>query len=388
MAVKKQISLSAKPATAEEKKQALETALEKIELAYGKGAIMRLGENHIMNVNSVSTGSLGLDMALGIGGVPKGRIVEIFGHESSGKTTVALQIVAKCQAEGGYAAFIDVENALDPLYAKALGVNIDELLVSQPDSGEQALELAETLVRSGAIDIVVVDSVAAMVTKAEIDGNMGDSHVGLQARLMSQAMRKLTAHINKYDCVAVFINQIREMIGGNTYGGPATTTPGGRALKFYSSVRIEVKKGTAIMAGNEQIGSRTRCKVVKNKVAPPFKEVEFDLIFGKGCSFAGEILDHGQTLGIIKASGAWFSYGTERLGMGRETARKFLEENPDLAKEIAEKIMAEKDKLLFVYHKSGRPLLKESKEAKVPKRETKSASIDVSPDEEDFTDEE
>ncbi len=317
-----------------EKKKALETAISQIERQFGKGAIMKLGQESALNVDAISTGSLGLDLALGIGGVPRGRIVEVFGPESSGKTTVALQMVAQAQKEGGEAAFIDVEHALDPVYAKALGVDIDSLLVSQPDTGEQALEIVEALARSGAIDIVVIDSVAAMVTKAEIEGEMGDAHVGVQARLMSAAMRKLTGVISKSDCVAVFINQVREKIGV-LYGNPEVT-PGGRALKFYSSVRIEVRRGEPIKDGTRPIGNRTRCKVVKNKVAPPFKEAEFDLLYGQGVSYEGEVLDLGVEFDLVEKSGAWFSYQGERLGQGRDKAREFLKEHTEVRDEIAE----------------------------------------------------
>ena len=327
-----------KPQNAEEKQKALQAAIQHIEKQYGAGAVMRLGQAADYQVDAVPTGSMTLDMALGIGGVPKGRIIEIFGPESSGKTTVALQIVAESQKMGGNAAFIDVEHALDPVYAKALGVNIDDMLVSQPDSGEQALEIAEALVRSGAIDCIVIDSVAAMVTKAEIDGEMGDTHVGLLARLMSQAMRKLTSVISKSNCVAIFINQVREKIGV-VYGNPETTT-GGRALKFYSSVRIEVRKGEAIKSGSDVIGARTKCKVVKNKVAPPFKDCEFDLIFGEGISRTGEIVDLGVELDIIQKSGSWFSYNGAKIGQGRDNAKIYLKDNPDVMKEIEEKIKA------------------------------------------------
>ncbi|MCD7729943.1 MAG: recombinase RecA [Oscillospiraceae bacterium] len=327
-----------KPKNAEEKQKALEAAIQHIEKQYGAGAVMRLGQAVDFHVDAIPTGSMTLDMALGIGGVPKGRIIEIFGPESSGKTTVALQIVAESQKQGGTAAFIDVEHALDPVYAKALGVNIDDMLVSQPDSGEQALEIAEALVRSGAIDCIVIDSVAAMVTKAEIDGEMGDTHVGLLARLMSQAMRKLTAVISKSNCVAIFINQVREKIG-IVYGNPEVTT-GGRALKFYSSVRIEVRKGESIKVDGEVIGARTKCKVVKNKVSPPFRECEFDLIFGKGISRTGEVVDLAVDLDIIKKSGAWFSYNDAKIAQGRDNTKEYLQNNPDVMKEIEDKIKA------------------------------------------------
>ncbi|MCQ2455089.1 MAG: recombinase RecA [Clostridia bacterium] len=326
------------------KAKALATAVEQIERQYGKGAVMRLGENASMNVEHISTGSLSLDMALGIGGIPKGRIVEIYGPESSGKTTVALHCVAEAQKEGGTAAFIDVEHALDPVYAKALGVDIDSLLVSQPDSGEQALEIAEALVRSGAIDIIVIDSVAALVTKAEIEGEMGDSHVGQLARLMSQAMRKLTGALSKSNCCAVFINQLREKIGV-LYGNPETTT-GGRALKFYASVRIDIRKIEVLKNGSEPIGTRTRAKVVKNKVAPPFKEAEFDVIYGKGISKVGELIDMGLKLEVLKRSGAWFYYGEERIGQGKDNVKNLLTENKELANEIEEKIMTKYNNLM------------------------------------------
>ena len=321
-----------------EKQKALKTAMEQIEKKFGKGAVMRLGENTAMNVEHIKTGSLTLDIALGLGGIPKGRIVEIYGPESSGKTTVALHCVAEAQKAGGTAAFIDVEHALDPIYARQLGVDIDSLLVSQPDSGEQALEIAEALVRSGAIDIIVIDSVAALVTKAEIDGEMGDSHVGQLARLMSQALRKLTGALSKTNCAAIFINQLREKIGV-MYGNPETTT-GGRALKFYASVRIDVRKGEPIKDGSELIGTHTRAKIVKNKVAPPFKTAEFDIMYGTGISHIGEIIDVGVDLGIIKRSGAWFYYGETRLGQGRDNVKKLFEDNPELTEEIEAKIMA------------------------------------------------
>lgn len=333
------------PTTPEEKKKALDTAMEQIIKNYGQGAVMFLGGegNKKLDVESVPTGSIGLDYALGIGGLPKGRIIEIYGPESGGKTTVTLHAIAETQKLGGMAAFIDVEHALDPVYAKSLGVDIDHLIVSQPDTGEQALEIMETLARSGAIDIVVLDSVAAMVTKAEIDGEIGDSFVGVQARLMSAAMRKLTSVISKSNTVAIFINQVREKIGV-MYGNPETT-PGGRALKFYASVRIEVRKGEKIVDGGEIIGYTTKCKVVKNKVAPPFKETQFDMIFGEGISRLGEIITMGEELGFIKKSGAWYSYNGERLGQGKEKTKKFLKENDDLRLEIEAKIKENMSKL-------------------------------------------
>lgn len=333
------------PTTPEEKKKALDTAMEQIIKNYGQGAVMFLGGegNKKLDVESVPTGSIGLDYALGIGGLPKGRIIEIYGPESGGKTTVTLHAIAETQKLGGMAAFIDVEHALDPVYAKSLGVDIDHLIVSQPDTGEQALEIMETLARSGAIDIVVLDSVAAMVTKAEIDGEIGDSFVGVQARLMSAAMRKLTSVISKSNTVAIFINQVREKIGV-MYGNPETT-PGGRALKFYASVRIEVRKGEKIVDGGEIIGYTTKCKVVKNKVAPPFKETQFDMIFGEGISRLGEIITMGEELGFIKKSGAWYSYNGERLGQGKEKTKKFLKENDDLRLEIESKIKENISKL-------------------------------------------
>ena len=333
------------PTTPEEKKKALDTAMEQIIKNYGQGAVMFLGGegNKKLDVESVPTGSIGLDYALGIGGLPKGRIIEIYGPESGGKTTVTLHALAETQKLGGMAAFIDVEHALDPVYAKSLGVDIDHLIVSQPDTGEQALEIMETLARSGAIDIVVLDSVAAMVTKAEIDGEIGDSFVGVQARLMSAAMRKLTSVISKSNTVAIFINQVREKIGV-MYGNPETT-PGGRALKFYASVRIEVRKGEKIVDDGEIIGYTTKCKVVKNKVAPPFKETQFDMIFGEGISRLGEIITMGEELGFIKKSGAWYSYNGERLGQGKEKTKKFLKENDDLRLEIEGKIKENMSKL-------------------------------------------
>ena len=319
-----------------DKEKALETALSQIEKQFGKGAIMRLGQTSSLNVEAIPTGSIALDAALGIGGVPKGRIIEIFGPESSGKTTVALHVVAEAQKRGGDAVFIDVEHALDPVYAAALGVDIDSLLVSQPDTGEQALEICEALVRSGAIDVVVIDSVAAMVTRAEIEGEMGDSHVGVQARLMSQALRKLTGAISKSNCVAIFINQLREKIGV-MYGNPETT-PGGRALKFYSSVRLDVRKTEALKSGGEVIGNRTRVKIVKNKVAPPFKEAEFDIMYGVGISKEGEVLDLAVKYDVINKSGAWFSYKDARLGQGRDNVKEYFKQNPELFEEISAQV--------------------------------------------------
>ncbi len=321
----------------EEKKKALEAALSQIEKQYGKGTVMRLGDpNAQMNVETIPTGSISLDIALGLGGIPKGRIVEIYGPESSGKTTVTLHMIAEVQKKGGIAGFIDAEHALDPVYAKNIGVDIDNLYISQPDNGEQALEIAETMVRSGAVDIVVVDSVAALVPKAEIDGDMGDSHVGLQARLMSQALRKLTAVISKSNCVVVFINQLREKVGV-MFGNPETTT-GGRALKFYSSVRLDVRRIESIKQGGEVIGNRTRVKVVKNKVAPPFKEAEFDIMFGEGISVAGDILDKAADADIIVKSGAWYAYNGDKIGQGRENAKQYLKDNPQICAEVEAKV--------------------------------------------------
>ncbi|MCB6365687.1 recombinase RecA [Intestinibacillus massiliensis] len=334
MATKKHIEPVA-PAT--DKKAALEKALAGLEKQYGKGAVMRLGENTGMNVDHIPTGSIGLDTALGIGGLPRGRIVEIYGPESSGKTTVALHVVAQAQKMGGEAAFIDAEHALDPVYAKALGVDIDSLLVSQPDTGEQGLEIAEALVRSGAIDIVVVDSVAALVPRAEIEGEMGDAFVGLHARMMSQAMRKLAGSIAKSQCVAIFINQLREKVGV-MYGSPEVTT-GGRALKFYASVRIDVRRTEHLKNGTELIGSHTRCKVVKNKVAPPFKEAEFDIMYGEGISFTGELVDLGVKYGMVQKSGAWFSMGETRLGQGRDAAKQYFKEHPEEGEALHQEIM-------------------------------------------------
>ena len=333
------------PGPASDKKQALETALAQIEKQFGKGAVMKLGANVAMQVDAIPTGSLGLDLALGIGGVPRGRIVEVYGPESSVKTTLAMHILAEAQKLGGEVAFIDVEHALDPVYAAALGVDIDSLLVSQPDTGEQAMEICEALVRSGAIDAVIVDSVAAMVPKAEIEGEMGDSHVGLQARLMSQALRKLTGVIGKTNTVCIFINQLREKVGV-VYGSPEVTT-GGRALKYYSSVRIDVRRIEGLKDSNGAfIGNRTRAKIVKNKVAPPFREAEFDIMFGEGISKIGEILDLGVKLGVVQKSGAWFNYGDVRLGQGRDNAKIFLKEHPDISAEIEKIVRANADRLL------------------------------------------
>ena len=332
-------------ATPEEKKKALSTAITQIERAYGKGSIIKMGENPRMSVSAVSTGSLNLDMALGVGGLPRGRIVEIYGPESSGKTTLALHAIAEAQKSGGEAAFIDAEHALDPDYAKALGVDIDSLLVSQPDSGEQALEICEALVRSGAIDIVVIDSVAALVPQQEIEGDMGAAHVGLQARLMSQALRKLSGTVSKTRCIVIFLNQMREKVGV-MYGNPETT-PGGKALKFYASVRIDIRKVENLKNGTDVYGSHVRCKVVKNKVAPPFRQAEFDILYGQGISKASEILDMAVKLEVIDKSGAWFSYNGLRIGQGKDNVRKYLDENPEVSAEIEalvrEKAQAAKD---------------------------------------------
>ena len=331
------------PETNEEKQKALDAAISYITKSYGKGSIMKLGQNTAMNVSAIPTGSLTLDLALGIGGVPRGRIVEVFGPESSGKTTIALHIAAEAQKAGGVAAFIDAEHALDPVYAKALGVDIDNLLVSQPDSGEQALEITEALVRSGAVDVLVVDSVAALVPQQEIDGDMGSSHVGVQARLMSQALRKLSGSISKSNAVVIFINQLREKVGV-MYGNPETTT-GGRALKFYASVRIDIRRTETLKTGTESYGSHTKCKVVKYKVAPPFRIAEFDIIYGKGICKSGEVLDLGTELGIVEKGGSWFSYAGSRLGQGRENAKKFLEDNPDVLEDIEKKVREKRDQL-------------------------------------------
>lgn len=332
----------------EKRQKAIELALKQIDKAFGKGALVRLGDKQVEKIDAISTGSLGLDMALGIGGVPKGRIIEIYGPESSGKTTLALQIVAECQRNGGIAAFIDAEHALDVYYAKNLGVDTQNLLVSQPDNGEQALEILETLTRSGAVDLIVIDSVAALTPKAEIDGDMGDQHVGLQARLMSHALRKITGVLHKMNATLIFINQIRMKIGMMGYGSPETTT-GGNALKFYASVRIDIRRIATLKQNEQNIGNRAKAKVVKNKVAPPFREAEFDIMFGEGISKEGEIIDYGIKLDIIDKSGAWLSYGDMKLGQGRENAKVFLKENPTIAQEITNKIREQigiKDEIL------------------------------------------
>ena len=371
----------------EDKLKALETALTQIKKQFGEGAVMRLGQNNTLQVEAIPTGSLSLDLALGIGGLPRGRIVEIYGPESSGKTTLALHCVAEGQKMGGNAAFIDVEHALDPVYAAALGVDVDSLLVSQPDTGDQALEITEALVRSNAIDVIVVDSVAALVPRAEIEGEMGDSHVGLQARLMSQALRKLAGAISKSNCVAIFINQLREKVGV-VYGNPEVT-PGGRALKFYSSVRIDVRKKEVIKNGTDIIGSHTKVKVVKNKVAPPFREVEFDIMYGQGISRIGELLDLAEKLDIVQKSGAWFSYNGTRIGQGRENAKKFLQDNPDIFEEITERVKQNADKLYLKTAKGeGKPVVSPVETAPMPEekpvdsRKVK-ADIDITVDDDE-----
>ncbi len=369
----------------DDRERALNTALSQIEKDFGKGAVMRLGENVKMNVEHIPTGSLSLDAALGIGGLPKGRIVEIYGPESSGKTTVALHCVAEAQKQGGIAAFIDVEHALDPIYAAKLGVDIDSLLVSQPDTGEQALEITEQLIRSGAIDIVVIDSVAALVPKAEIEGDMGDSHVGLHARLMSQALRKLAGALSKANCVAIFINQLREKVGV-IYGNPEVTT-GGRALRFYASVRIDIRKQEAIKDGTTVIGNRTRARVVKNKVAPPFKEAEFDIMYGEGISRMGEIVDLGVKVGVLKRSGAWFYYGEQRMGQGRDNTKATLQQNPELAKEISDLVMEklQESTLSQMAKKSEAPAAAAApaEEAPAPKKISPKINIDVAVDDDE-----
>ena len=358
-----------------DKEKALETALRQIEKQFGKGAVMRLGQNPAMQIDAISTGSLTLDMALGIGGLPRGRITEIYGPESSGKTTLALHCIAEAQKAGGTAAFIDVEHALDPVYASALGVDIDSLLVSQPDTGEDALEITEALVRSGAIDIIVVDSVAALAPKAEIEGEMGSSHVGVQARLMSQALRKLTGSISKLNCVAIFINQLREKVGV-VYGSPEVT-PGGRALKFYSTVRIDVRKGEPIKNGSEIIGSRTKAKVVKNKIAPPFKVAEFDIMYGEGISRVGELLDLAVMADVVKKSGAWFSYKENRLGQCRDKVKELFKNDPALAKEIEEETLKHKDELLGQISKKPKGKSVKSKSDDEESSETESPKAEI-----------
>ena len=348
MAAKTTTKKTASPETAdrtpEEKKKALETAISQLEKNFGKGTVIKMGENPKMNVSSVPTGSIALDMALGIGGLPRGRIVEIYGPESSGKTTLALHAIAEVQKRAGTAAFIDAEHALDPVYAKNLGVDINELLVSQPDSGEQALEICDALVRSGAVDIVVIDSVAALVPQQEIDGDMGAAHVGLQARLMSQALRKLSGTISKTNCIVIFINQLREKVGV-MYGNPEVTT-GGRALKFYASVRIDVRRVETLKNGSEMIGNRTRAKVVKNKMAPPFREAEFDIMYGEGISLLGELVDLGVKLGFVQKSGSWYSMGETRIGQGRDAAKQYLKDNPEVADKLEADVRANFDKLM------------------------------------------
>ena len=380
MATKKQLE---PVAPAADKKKALEAALGQIEKQFGKGSVMRLGENAGMHVDHIPTGSIGLDLALGIGGLPRGRIVEIYGPESSGKTTVALHCIAEAQKLGGTAAFIDAEHALDPVYAKALGVDIDSLLVSQPDTGEQGLDIAEALVRSGAIDIVVIDSVAALTPRAEIEGEMGDSFVGLHARMMSQAMRKLAGSISKSNCVAIFINQLREKVGV-IYGSPEVTT-GGRALKFYASVRLDVRRMEHLKNGTEMIGSHTRVKVVKNKVAPPFKEAEFDIMYGEGISRTGELVDLGVRYGIVNKSGAWFSMGDMRLGQGREAAKQFFKDHPETADEVQKQIMDKVEEERRAEHQK-REVKPAAEPAAKPAAPKASAAKAVSIDADDFDD--
>ena len=342
MAEKSQTKAAA--AMADDKKRAIETAMQQIERTYGKGSIMRFGDNTVSNVEAISTGSLALDLALGIGGLPKGRIIEIYGPESSGKTTLALHVLAQAQKAGGEVAFIDAEHALDIGYARALGVNVEDMLVSQPDTGEQALEITEALVRSGAIDVIVVDSVAALVPRAEIEGEMGDSFVGLHARLMSQALRKLAGAINKTNCIVIFINQLREKVGV-MYGNPEVTT-GGRALKFYASVRIDVRRIETLKNGSEMIGNRTRAKVVKNKMAPPFREAEFDIMYGEGISMLGELIDLGVKLDLVQKSGSWYSMGETRIGQGRDSAKQYLRDNPEVAAKLESDIRRDFHKLM------------------------------------------
>ena len=390
MATKKQLE---PVAPAADKKKALAAALGQIEKQFGKGSVMRLGENTGMNIEHIPTGSIGLDLALGIGGLPRGRIIEIYGPESSGKTTVALHSVAEAQKLGGTAAFIDAEHALDPVYAKALGVDIDRLLVSQPDNGEQALEIADMLIRSGALDVIVIDSVAALVPKAEIEGEMGDSFVGLHARMMSQAMRKLAGSIAKSQCVAIFINQLREKVGV-IYGNPEVTT-GGRALKFYASVRMEVRRVEHLKNGTELIGSHTRVKVVKNKVAPPFKQAEFDIMYGEGISRTSELVDLGVEFGILNKSGAWFSMGDTRLGQGRDAAKQYFKDHPDIAddvqKQIMEKVAEERSKLAQSHAarpSAAVPTEKAEKPADKAPRPSSSKAVSIDADDFDDLDEE
>jgi len=386
MAEKKKPQIT-QPGQAADKKKALDTALAQIEKDFGKGAVMRLGENSHVVVEAVPTGSLALDNALGIGGVPKGRIIEIYGPESSGKTTLALHIVAEAQKRGGEVAFIDAEHALDPVYAQALGVDIDSMLISQPDTGEQGLEICEALVRSGAIDVVVVDSVAALTPRAEIEGDMGDAHVGLLARLMSQALRKLAGAISKTNCIVIFINQLREKVGV-MYGNPEVTT-GGRALKFYASVRIDIRRVESIKNGSEVIGNHVRAKVVKNKVAPPFKQAEFDIMFGEGIAKEGELVDMGVQLGLVQKSGSWFSMGEVRIGQGRDAARQYLKDNPDVAEKLEEDIRANAAKLQAAQGKAApaRPAGAPAAPAVPPRPAAPAAprGVDVSAD--DFNDE-
>ena len=394
MAAKKESSSKQLPTgPAGDKKAALETALAQIEKQFGKGAVMKLGTNVAMQVDAISTGSLGLDLALGIGGLPRGRIIEVYGPESSGKTTLALHVLAEAQKLGGEVAFIDVEHALDPTYARALGVDIDSLLVSQPDTGEQGLDIAEALVRSGAIDIVVIDSVAALTPRAEIEGEMGDSFVGLHARMMSQAMRKLAGSIAKSQCVAIFINQLREKVGV-IYGNPEVTT-GGRALKFYASVRMEVRRVEHLKNGTELIGSHTRVKVVKNKVAPPFKQAEFDIMYGEGISRTSELVDLGVEFGILNKSGAWFSMGDTRLGQGRDAAKQYFKDHPDIAddvqKQIMEKVAEERSKLAQSHAarpSAAVPTEKAEKPADKAPRPSSSKAVSIDADDFDDLDEE
>jgi len=383
MAEKKKLLIT-QPGQASDKKKALDTALAQIEKDFGKGAVMRLGENSHVIVEAIPTGSLALDFALGIGGVPKGRIVEIYGPESSGKTTLALHIAAEAQKCGGEVAFIDAEHALDPVYAKALGVDIDAMLISQPDTGEQGLEICEALVRSGAIDVVVVDSVAALTPRAEIEGDMGDAHVGLLARLMSQALRKLAGSVSKTNCVVIFINQLREKVGV-MYGNPEVTT-GGRALKFYASVRIDIRRVESIKSGSDVVGNHVRAKVVKNKVAPPFRQAEFDILFGEGIAKEGELVDLGVQLGFVQKSGSWFSMGDVRIGQGRDAARQYLKENPEVAEKLEADIRANRETLMTPVRPLPRASARRLTEPEpiVPPAVFPSKGVDVSAD--DFQD--